>query len=102
MSKLKHANPYRLVWQSRVGPIPWIKPYTDKALESEYSYGNDMLSANSVILIVNIYKGYIKSGKKHFLVVPITFTSDHIETLHELDIELGDDVAKKVWTNIIA
>ena len=40
--------------------------------------------------------GYIKNGKKHFLLVPIAFTSDHIETLHELDIEYGEDLAKKV------
>lgn len=28
--------------------------------------------------------------------MPIAFTSDHIETLHELDIEYGEDLAKKV------
>ncbi|XP_046650036.1 ferrochelatase, mitochondrial-like [Daphnia pulicaria] len=73
MSKLNHANPYRLVWQSKVGPLPWLEPATDKAIES-----------------------YIKSGKKHFILVPIAFTSDHIETLHELDIEYGEDLAKKL------
>jgi protoheme ferro-lyase len=45
-----------------------------------------------------IFLGYIKSGKKHFILVPIAFTSDHIETLHELDIEYGEDLAKKVKT----
>lgn len=30
------------------------------------------------------------------LLVPIAFTSDHIETLHELDIEYGKDLAKEV------
>lgn len=73
MSRLKHANPYRLVWQSKVGPLPWLEPATDKVLES-----------------------YIKAGKKHFLVVPVAFTSDHIETLHELDIEYGRDLAVKL------
>ena len=34
MSRLKHANPYRLVWQSKVGPLPWLEPATDKVLES--------------------------------------------------------------------
>ena len=43
-----------------------------------------------------IITGYIKNGKKHFLLVPIAFTSDHIETLHELDIEYGDELAKEV------
>lgn len=73
MSRLKHRNPYRLVWQSKVGPLPWLEPATDKAIES-----------------------YIKSGKKHFLLVPIAFTSDHIETLHELDIEYGLELAQEV------
>lgn len=30
------------------------------------------------------------------LLVPIAFTSDHIETLHELDIEYAEDLAKEV------
>lgn len=42
------------------------------------------------------FSGYIKNGKKHFLLVPIAFTSDHIETLHELDIEYGEELAQKV------
>lgn len=73
MSRLHHANPYRLVWQSKVGPLPWLEPATDKTIES-----------------------YIKNGKKHFLLVPIAFTSDHIETLHELDIEYGEELAQKL------
>merc|ERR1711911_223776 len=73
MSQLKYSNPFRLVWQSKVGPLPWLEPATDKVLES-----------------------YIKNGKKHFILVPIAFTSDHIETLHELDIEYGDELAKEL------
>lgn len=46
------------------------------------------------IIILNV--GYINQGKKHFLVVPVAFTSDHIETLHELDIEYGEELAKPV------
>ena len=34
-------------------------------------------------------------GQKHLLIVPIAFTSDHIETLSELDREYGD-VAHRV------
>lgn len=73
MRELKNSNPFRLVWQSKVGPLPWLEPATDKVIES-----------------------YIKSGKKHFILVPIAFTSDHIETLHELDIEYGDELAKEL------
>ena len=32
------------------------------------------------------------------ILVPIAFTSDHIETLHELDIEYAQDVGKEVTT----
>ncbi|KAF6730994.1 Ferrochelatase, mitochondrial [Oryzias melastigma] len=64
MERLGHCNPYRLVWQSRVGPMPWLGPQTDEVI-----------------------KGLCERGKKNILLVPIAFTSDHIETLHELDIE---------------
>ncbi|XP_077354180.1 ferrochelatase, mitochondrial [Festucalex cinctus] len=66
MERLGHCNPYRLVWQSRVGPMPWLGPQTDEVI-----------------------KGLCERGKKNLLLVPIAFTSDHIETLHELDIEYG-------------
>lgn len=72
MDNLGHSNPYRLVWQSQVGPSPWLGPKTEHVVE-----------------------GYAKQGKKNLLVVPIAFVSDHIETLFELDIEYGE-LAKKV------
>lgn len=72
MWQLKYCNPYQLVWQSKVGPLPWLGPFTDKAVKS-----------------------YAKQGKKALIVVPIAFVNEHIETLHELDIELAED-AKKV------
>eukprot|EP00158_Paraphelidium_tribonemae_P003603 Partr_v1_DN26251_c1_g1_i1_m47988 putative Catalyzes the ferrous insertion into protoporphyrin IX (By similarity) len=67
MTELKFSNPYRLVWQSQVGPAPWLGPRTDIAL-----------------------KGLGKAGYKKVIVVPIAFTSDHIETLFELDLEYGE------------
>lgn len=73
MEHLQHCNPYRLVWQSKVGPMPWLGPHTDKAIE-----------------------GLAKRGKKNILLVPIAFTSDHIETLYELDIEYAGELAKSV------
>ncbi|KAI9317033.1 ferrochelatase [Dichotomocladium elegans] len=68
MERLKYKNPFRLVWQSQVGPQPWLGPQTADAI-----------------------KGYGKAGKKNLLVVPIAFTSDHIETLYELDLEYGKE-----------
>jgi ferrochelatase len=67
MEKLGHSNPYRLIWQSQVGPQPWLGPKTEMTI-----------------------KGYGKQGKKDLLVVPIAFVSDHVETLFEIDIEYGD------------
>jgi len=64
MNRLGHSHSYRLVWQSKVGPMPWLGPQTDEAI-----------------------KGMVKNGKKNLLLIPIAFTSDHIETLFELDIE---------------
>nr|XP_013189887.1 unnamed protein product [Amyelois transitella] len=72
MSSLSVPNPHRLVWQSKVGPLPWLQPYTDDAI-----------------------KAYAKQGRKHIILVPIAFVNEHIETLHELDIEYCDEVAKE-------
>ncbi|XP_060537155.1 ferrochelatase, mitochondrial [Cylas formicarius] len=77
MWDLKYCNPYQLVWQSKVGPLPWLGPFTDETV-----------------------KMYGKQGKKTLVVVPIAFVNEHIETLHELDIELVED-AKKAGIEII-
>lgn len=55
-----------LSYQSRVGPIEWLRPYTDDKLEE-----------------------LGKKGVKNLVVVPISFVSEHIETLEEIDIEVG-------------
>jgi protoheme ferro-lyase len=68
MQKLGFTNPYRLTWQSQVGPSAWQGPQTSDSV-----------------------KGFGKLGKKNILLVPIAFTSDHIETLYELDIEVKEE-----------
>jgi len=73
MESLNFSHSYRLVWQSKVGPLPWLGPQTDEAL-----------------------KGLVKNGKKNILLVPIAFTSDHIETLYELDIEYVDELGTEI------
>lgn len=73
MEGLGHTHPYRLVWQSKVGPLPWLSPQTE-----------------------DVIKALSKKGKKNLLLVPIAFTSDHIETLHELDIEYAQELAEEV------
>lgn len=68
MSNLGHRNPYRVTWQSQVGPSAWLGPQTSMSVQ-----------------------GFAKQGYKHALAVPIAFTQDHIETLFELDIELVEE-----------
>ncbi|XP_053557119.1 ferrochelatase, mitochondrial [Bombina bombina] len=72
MEKLGFSNTYRLVWQSKVGPMAWLGPQTSDAI-----------------------KGLAERGKKNILLVPIAFTSDHIETLYELDIEYAQVLANE-------
>jgi ferrochelatase len=67
VEQLGRANPYMLVYQSDVGPVRWLGASTERVLRR--------LGAR---------------GQKHVLVVPIAFTSDHIETLSELDREYGE------------
>lgn len=38
----------------------------------------------------------MKQGKKNFVIVPIAFVNDHIETLHELDIEYCEELRDEV------
>ncbi len=33
MEELGWCNPYRLVWQSKVGPLPWLEPDTESAIK---------------------------------------------------------------------
>jgi len=64
MKARNYSHKYCLCFQSKVGPLKWLEPSTAKMIE-------DLSLQN----------------KKHLLVVPISFVSDHVETLFELDIE---------------
>lgn len=64
LQTLNRPNPHTLAYQSRVGPVEWLKPYTEDAIQE--------LGAE---------------GVQDLLVVPISFVSEHIETLQEIDIE---------------
>ena len=79
MQELGWCNPYRLVWQSKVGPLPWLKPGTEETI-----------------------KVMVKRGQKNLMLIPIAFVNDHIETLHELDIEYAQDLGKEVGAERIA
>lgn len=52
---------------------------------------------------VYIFQGYVKQGKKNFILVPIAFVNEHIETLHELDIEYCKELGEEVsYLNFIS
>lgn len=57
-------NPHHLCYQSRVGPGKWLEPSLAMTL-----------------------RRLATEGAKRILAIPIAFVSDHIETLHEIDIE---------------
>ena len=54
---------WELSYQSKSGPVKWLEPSTDKMIGE-----------------------LAKKGERNVLVVPISFVSDHIETLYEIDI----------------
>ena len=58
-------SPHHLCYQSKVGPMEWLKPSLTGTLEH--------LAAQ---------------GRKHLLVIPIAFVTEHIETLHEISIDV--------------
>lgn len=63
--------PWSLAFQSRNGKMPWLQPYLEDEL-----------------------KRLGREGVRKVVVVPISFVSDHIETLFELD-QLYMDVARE-------
>lgn len=66
-ARLRGRPGARLTYQSRTGPVRWLGPDTADTVRE--------LGAG---------------GCTSLVVVPVSFVSDHIETLHELDIELAD------------
>lgn len=59
-----YSHDYSLCYQSKVGPLKWLTPSTPDTISELAS-----------------------KGVKNMLVVPVAFTSDHLETLFELGIE---------------
>jgi protoporphyrin/coproporphyrin ferrochelatase len=67
IQELNWEGPWSMGWQSRVGPVQWLVPGTDTVLQD-----------------------LGKAGAKRVCMVPISFASEHIETLHEIDIEYAE------------
>ncbi|MEK6693420.1 MAG: ferrochelatase [Nitrospirota bacterium] len=62
LERLGNTN-YHLSFQSRSGPVRWLEPGTDEIIDK-----------------------LAEEGHKEILIVPISFVSDHLETLYEIDI----------------
>jgi len=58
------AGRRHLCYQSKVGASKWLRPSMHETV-----------------------KRLAAEGRRHLVVVPISFVSDHVETLHEIDIE---------------
>ncbi|MCW8859614.1 MAG: ferrochelatase [Deltaproteobacteria bacterium] len=66
MQRVGHYD-WSIAYQSRSGPVKWMTPGTDEMI-------SELASA----------------GHRALLMVPVSFVSDHIETLEEIDIEYRD------------
>jgi ferrochelatase len=66
-TRLGRKSPWTLSFQSKVGPVKWLEPSTE-----------------------DVIRALGRRGTKQVLIVPISFVSDHIETLYEIDIQYRD------------
>ena len=64
---LGYTNSHTLAYQSRLGPVQWLQPYTDEKIRE---LGG--------------------AGTTKMVVVPVSFVSEHIETLEEIDMEYAE------------
>jgi ferrochelatase len=67
MEALGFSHEFLLAYQSDIPPVKWLGPSTE-----------------------GVIRALGRKKRRHVLAVPIAFTSDHIETLHELDIEYAE------------
>jgi ferrochelatase len=71
LDRLRLPNRQLLAYQSRTGPVKWLGPGTEETL-----------------------RALGREGVKDVLVMPLSFVSDHIETLYEVDL-LFAEVARE-------
>lgn len=72
MERRAEKHSYWLGFQSRVGPQKWTQPNTK-----------------------DLVRRHLEYGIKNFLMIPIAFVTDHIETLYELSVELTEDLEEE-------
>jgi protoporphyrin/coproporphyrin ferrochelatase len=72
VDRLDRPRAWDLVWQSRSGPpqVPWLEPDVGDHLEALHA-----------------------RGVREVVMVPVGFTSDHVEVLYDLDVQAQERVA---------
>jgi protoporphyrin/coproporphyrin ferrochelatase len=70
LDRIQLPNRHLLAYQSRTGPVKWLGPGTEEVIEE-----------------------LGREGVKDLFIVPLSFVSDHIETLYEVD-QLFADAAR--------
>lgn len=70
---------YDVAFQSRVGPVKWVGPDTDDYLEE-----------------------LVASGEKNVVMIPLSFTTECLETVYDLNIKLVDIYKKDERVNHIS
>ncbi|HXG92660.1 MAG TPA: ferrochelatase [Blastocatellia bacterium] len=79
---LGEHRPHSLSFQSKVGPVKWLQPSTDETI-----------------------RRLAREGASQVLLVPVSFVSEHIETLYELDIlyrHVAEEVGIKNYRRVAA
>jgi len=71
LERLNLPNRQLLAYQSRTGPVKWLGPGTEDVIEE-----------------------LGREGVKDLFIVPLSFVSDHIETLYEIDLLFADAAHK--------
>lgn len=77
LNKMAGVTSYKIAYQSKVGPVKWMQPTMQDTLES-----------------------YKEKEIDNIIIVPISFISDHIETLIEIDEQLIP-IVKNCGKNIV-
>jgi protoporphyrin/coproporphyrin ferrochelatase len=65
------SNSWTLCFQSRVGRQKWLEPTLTATIES-----------------------LGRSGVKQVVVIPVSFVTEHVETLHEINVEAREEAEK--------
>ena len=67
MERIGEAS-HQLCFQSKAGPVKWLEPSTEEMI-----------------------RRLAGAGRRNMLMVPLSFVSDHIETLYEVDIQYAEE-----------